>query len=330
MEAEVGLCIRSIDLTPSEIHKIARMADEIGLESFWMTEEMSRASPPVLALAASATSQIKLGTAIISIFARTPMNTAMTAATLQEISDNRFLLGLGVGGPDIVRKGHGIDSSSPVEKMSEYIELVRRFLAGERVSFQGRFYRVDNIRLWIKKPFPTLIYVASLNPRMLMLAGKLADGIILNMFDPKAYPYVESWVRRGLESSPNLDRIFKKYSFVLASASRNSECIAAMKKATAFYLSSRPYRTILKEAGHGGAVEDFLKTFEKDGREKAAETLGLELLEGVGMFCDENIGPKLDSYRAVGVIPLVYPQPRPGKEYEDIETILRAVSTYVA
>ncbi|MCS7136840.1 MAG: LLM class flavin-dependent oxidoreductase [Candidatus Caldarchaeum sp.] len=319
---EIGICLRSMDLSAMDAVKIARMAEEIGFRSFWMTEEMSRASPPVLALVASATSRIKIGTAILNIFARTPMNTAMTAAALQEISGNRLLLGLGVGGPDITTRGHGVDFSNPVEKMAEYIEIVRKFLAAERVSFQGRFYRVDGLRLWIKTSHPTPVYLASLNPRMLMLAGTVADGIILNMFDPRAAPYVEEWIKKGLAHSKNPSRSFTKYSFVLTAVSHEPECISAMKRAAAFYLSSKPYRTILKKAGYEELVEDFVKTIESEGRDKAAEKIGLDLLDNVGLFCDENVSDKLERYRRAGIVPLVYPQPRPGKEFQDIETIV--------
>lgn len=330
MNFEVGLCLRSGDLHSLDVAHIAVKAEEKGFSSFWMTEELSRASPPVLALAASATSRIKIGTAIISIFARTPMNTAMTAAALQEISRNRFLLGLGVGGPDIVRKGHGLDTVNAVEKTAEYIQIVKKFLDGERVVFHGVHYHVDNIRLWLKEPRPTRIFLASLNPKMLELAGNLADGIILNMFDPKAISYVEKWIKEGLEKSQNRSRLFSKYSFVLAAASKTADAVAAMKRAAAFYISSPAYRKILKEAGHELDVERFVEKLEKEGREKAAEVISLELLEGVGVFADDNMEAKLGQYRRVGVVPLVYPQPRPGKEKEDILTIIEAVAKIVA
>ncbi|MEM1947894.1 MAG: LLM class flavin-dependent oxidoreductase [Candidatus Caldarchaeum sp.] len=330
MRFEVGLCLRSGDLHPLDAVEIAVKAEAMGFSSFWMTEELSRASPPVLALAAAATSRIKIGTAIISIFARTPMNTAMTAATLQEISRNRFLLGLGVGGPDIVRKGHGLDMGNAVEKTAEYIQIVKKFLEGERVVFHGAHYHVDNIRIWIKNPLPTEIYLASLNPKMLTLAGKLADGIILNMFDPKASSYVKKWINKGLEESQNPSKPFSKYSFVLAAASKSPAAVAAMKRAAAFYMSSPAYRKILKKAGHELTVERFVETLEKEGREKAAQIIDLDLLEGVGFFADENIEEKLSQYRKAGIIPLVYPQPRIGNEKGDIVTIINTVAKNVA
>lgn len=329
MKFEVGLCLRSVDLTPFEVVNVARRAEEIGFQSLWMTEEMSRASPPLLALAASATSRIKVGTAILNIFARTPMNTAMTSATLQEISGNRFLLGLGVGGPDITRKGHGVDFSNPTSKMEEYVEIVRKFLTGERVVFHGRFYNVDNVRLWLKTAFHTQIYLGSLNPKMLTLAGKIADGIILNMFDPAAAFYVDKFVEEGLKKSSDPAKSFTKYSFVLTAASRSSDSVAAMKKAAGFYMSSPPYRKLLIQAGHGAAVQTFLKTMETHGRDKAAQTIEEGLLEKVGLFCDEDLNMQLNRFTRAGIEPLIYPQPRPGKEKEDIDSILTAFAKYL-
>ncbi|GBC72207.1 Putative coenzyme F420-dependent oxidoreductase [archaeon HR03] len=321
---ELGLCIRSVDLTPQQFIEVAKRAEELGYSSLWMTEEMSRASPITLAAAALHTKRIKLGAAILNIFARTPMATAMEAATLQELSQNRFILGLGVGGPDISRKGHGADISNPVQKMSEYIEIVRKFLTGERLNYAGRHYRVDGVRLWIKQPRPTEIYLAALNPQMLTLAGAKADGLILNLFDPRAAEYVHKAINKGLKNSHDQNRPFKKFSFVLAAASSEPEYFSALKRSVAFYLSSPAYRRIMREAGHGEAVERFATVLETRGREAAVETIDDDVVESVSVICDRDVSDQLERYRKAGVTPLIYPQPRPGNEYQDILSILAA------
>ncbi len=324
---ELGLCIRSVDLTSQQFIEVAKRAEELGYSSLWMTEEMARASPVTLAAAAIHTERIKLGAAILNIFARTPMATAMEAATLQELSQNRFILGLGVGGPDISRKGHGADISNPVQKMSEYIEIVRRFLTGERFQYSGRHYRVDGVRLWMKQPRPTEIYLAALNPQMLTLAGEKADGLILNLFDPRAANYVNKAIDKGLEKSHDPSRAFKKLSFVLAAASSEPECFNALKRSVAFYLSSPAYRRIMREAGHGEAVERFTAVLDTRGRDAAVETLDNDVVESVSVFCDRDVCEQLKRYRKAGITPLIYPQPRPGKEYQDILSILAAAKS---
>ncbi|MEM0349273.1 MAG: LLM class flavin-dependent oxidoreductase [Candidatus Caldarchaeum sp.] len=323
-DEELGLCIRSVDLTPQQFIEVAKRAEELGYSSLWMTEEMARASPIMLTAAALHTRRIKLGTAILNIFARTPMSTAMEAATLQELSQDRFILGLGVGGPDITRRGHGADISNPVQKMSEYIEIVRKFLTGERLQYSGRHYRVDGVRLWLKNPRPTQIYVAALNPGMLTLAGEKADGIILNLFDPRAADYVNKSINKGLKNSHDPNRPFKKTSFVLAAASRKQDSLAALKRSVAFYLSSPAYRRIMREAGHRDAVERFAAALETRGRDAAFESLDEDVVESVSIFCDGDIGEQLKRYRQAEVTPIIYPQPRPGNEYQDIMAIASA------
>ncbi|MEM1945520.1 MAG: LLM class flavin-dependent oxidoreductase [Candidatus Caldarchaeum sp.] len=322
----IGLCVRSVDVTARQASIVAQKAESLGFESFWVTEEMSRSSPPMIALAAYSTERIKLGTAIVSIYSRTPMATAMMAATLQELSDNRFILGLGSGGPEITRRGHGLDPAKPTERMEEYIKLVRSFLSGDRVALKGLFYKVDDVRLWVKVQQPPPVFLAALNPRMLTLAGMMADGVILNLFDPNAAGYVSRWLDEGLRRAGRTSQAVKRYSFVLAAASSSQDSVTALKKSIAFYVLAPTYQRILAEAGHGHVVERVLRSFENGGRDAAAESIPNELVEGVAILCDTPISQKLEEYRRVGVTPLIYPQPRRGKELTDILNIMEQVA----
>jgi 5,10-methylenetetrahydromethanopterin reductase len=326
MTFEVGLCLRSFDVGPREAALTASLAEKLGFTSFWMTEEMGRGSPPALSMSAAETSRLTLGTAIISIYSRTPMTTAMEAITLQEASGNRFILGLGVGGAGITARGHGAPTSGAVERMEEYIAVVRGFLTGQRVNYKGRYYNVSDIRLWARPPSPPPIYLAALNPKMLELAGRVADGLLLNMFDPKCAGYVEKHLRKGFEKAGRTPSEYKKYSFVLAAASDETDALDALRKSVCFYLLAPGYRRLVAEAGFGDVVETVGDAYSSKGLDFAAKTIPDELLDRVAVICKDSVTDRLREYADVGVTPLIYPQPRRGAELKDIVSILQAVS----
>jgi len=321
-----GVCLRAVDVSTRDVQVLAHKAERLGFDSFWVTEEMSRSSPPLLALAALATEKIKIGTAIISIYSRTPMTIAMTAATLTELAGPRFILGLGSGGIEITKRGHGVPPEKPVKRMEEYVKIIRDFLGGQKVNHQGEFFHVSDVRLWITPSHIPPLYLAALNPKMIELAGAVADGIILNVFDPKASSYVDELLRKGLAKSGRHVSSVKKCSFVLAAADSSRDSVETLKKSIVFYISAPSYRRIVREAGYGDVVDEVVDTLTKHGREKAVARVPDELVEGVALTCDQNIVESLERYVKAGVEPLIYPQPKKNNELKDIVKIMEAVS----
>ncbi|PKB70444.1 MAG: hypothetical protein BZY87_10510 [SAR202 cluster bacterium Io17-Chloro-G6] len=169
------------ELNTADIQSLALLAEELGYGEVWMTEGVGRDSLTQLTAIASATSRIGLGTGILPMFSRTPLITAMSAAGLSAVSDGRFILGLGVGNRPAVEDGHGVAYSQPMEHLRDMIQIVRRLLQGEDVSRQGKAIAVSNASLGDAAPRSKVpIYIAALGPRMLQLAGEMADGVLLS------------------------------------------------------------------------------------------------------------------------------------------------------
>ena len=130
---------------------------------------------------ACATSQINVGPGILPIFGRTPLMTAMSAAGLASVSGGRFILGLGVGNRQAVESGHGVPYQRPLGRLRETISIVRRLLRGDEVEHRGRLFGMSGASLGSVLPeTPVPIYIAALGPRMLELAGEMADGVLLS------------------------------------------------------------------------------------------------------------------------------------------------------
>ncbi len=163
---------------------LAREADRLGYSVLWVAEAYGSDAPTVLGWLAGQTERIELGSAVMQIPARTPAATAMTAATLDALSQGRFRLGLGVSGPQVSEGWHGVPFAEPLVRTREYVAVVRLALARSAVSYDGDYVRLPlpggpgkALRLTIRPVRERLpVYLAALGPKNLELTGELADG----------------------------------------------------------------------------------------------------------------------------------------------------------
>ncbi len=199
---ELGLAIGSAQRSGAETATLAQHAESLGYDSIWTSEAWGSDAFTPLAYMAAATSTIKLGTAVAQISARTPAATAMTALTLNDLSDQRLLLGLGVSGPQVVEGWHGVPFGRPLAKTRDYLAIVRLMMAGEeRVEFQGPAYQVPfrgEGSTGLGKPLRTTfrvtraipILLAAIGPRNVALAIEEADGLLPYLWSPTRWQRV--------------------------------------------------------------------------------------------------------------------------------------------
>lgn len=173
--------------------ELAREADRLGYAVAWAAEAYGSDAVTVLTWVAAQTEQIDVGSAVFQIPGRTPANTAMTAATLDALSGGRFRLGLGVSGPQVSEGWHGVRFAKPLARTREYISIVNKALARERLSFGGEFFTLPlpdgpgkALTLTVhpvREHIPT--YLAAIGPKNLELAGELFDGWLAIFFSPE-------------------------------------------------------------------------------------------------------------------------------------------------
>jgi len=164
-------------------------AEERGFRAAWFPEiTFGDAFGPATAVATKS-SRIGLGTGVVGIWSRSAVTMALQAATLNELSDGRLLLGVGLQARGYVEGWHGQRYERPVRAMREYVTILRRVLSGENVTFEGEIFSVHGFQLMMQPPErPARIYMAAIGPQMTRLAGELADGII-------GYCYSAEYVR---------------------------------------------------------------------------------------------------------------------------------------
>ncbi|MGV0993092.1 MAG: LLM class flavin-dependent oxidoreductase [Mycobacterium sp.] len=185
--------------------EFAVAAEKLGVDSVWIPEVWGYDALTGLAYLAAKTTTLKLGTFVVQLGSRSPAMLATSALSLQELSDGRFLLGVGTSGPRVMEGWHGVRFRKPVETTRETIEIVRIVSRGERLEHPGEIYPLplpDSSGAALKpmvRPRHVPIYVAAMGPRNLRLTGELADGWLGNAFIPEAAEVFLGPLREGAE-----------------------------------------------------------------------------------------------------------------------------------
>lgn len=185
-----------------------REAERMGVDILWSAEAWGMDGVTSLAYLAAVTDRVQLGTGILQISARTPVMTAMTALSMAAISDDRFILGLGVSGPQVVEGLHGVPFDRPLSRLSETVDIIRQAFAGERISYDGRHHQLplpdgQGKALRLAQPAnPDIpIWLATLGPASLRYTGEAADGWVGTCFVPSGADATLGHVTRAAEAA---------------------------------------------------------------------------------------------------------------------------------
>ncbi|RME57408.1 MAG: LLM class flavin-dependent oxidoreductase, partial [Caldilineae bacterium] len=198
------------DLPVQDYVRLAQAAEAAGFHQLWISNDLFlRSNLPIITAALQATSRLHVGAGILNPYTIHPAEMAMLAGTLDELSSNRFLLGVAAGAEEFLT-WVGLEQDRPLTAMRETIQAVRRLLRGERASLAGRFLHWnEQAYLRFQPPRVTPIYLGAMGPRMLQLAGELADGALPLLFPPEHYfavrPLLDAGVAQRAASLPDLD-----------------------------------------------------------------------------------------------------------------------------
>jgi F420-dependent oxidoreductase-like protein len=208
---KLGLNIGYSGASIGDVLPLVEHADRLGVDSVWAAEAYGSDAVTVLAYVAARTERIKVGSAILQIPARTPANTAMTAMTLDALSGGRFLLGLGMSGPQVVEGWHGIAYGKPLGRTREFIEIVRKAIARDApLEHDGEHYEIPYRgadATGLGKPLKSIlhplrdripIYLAAIGPRNVELTAEIADGWLPFLYSPEREGVYAEQLEAGL------------------------------------------------------------------------------------------------------------------------------------
>jgi len=291
-------------------------ADKMGVDYVWSAEAWGMDAIVPLAYVAARTSNIKLGTGIMQVSSRVPSMIAMTAQSLATVSNDRFVLGLGVSGPQVVEGLHGAAFAHPMGRLRECVEIIQKGLSGERLSYEGKHYLLPRpggegkpIKL-SQPPRPNLpIYLATLGPKSMEMTGELANGWLGTSFIPEHADVFLEPLKRGLQKS---GRTLADMDIQVGGSFEISDNVEAMidarRPAMAFTLGGMGsaqtnfYNDAFKRAGYEDAaveVQDLWVNGKKDQAIKAVPdemVLKTSLIGTEAMVCE-----RLRAYRDAGV-----------------------------
>ena len=231
---------------------LVQEADRLGYYAVWAAESYGSDAVTPLAWLGALTQNIHLGTAIMQMPGRTPANTAMTAMTLDQLSDGRMLLGLGLSGPQVVEGWHGQPYGKPLGKTREYVEIVRTILHREQpLVHEGQHYRVPYAgpdATGLGKPLKSIlhgrpdmpIYLAAIGPKNVTLAAEVADGWLPIFFSPEHYdsvykPHVEAGFARA-GNGKNVDQFDIAVTVPVVVGEDLTACFNQVKPFLALYI----------------------------------------------------------------------------------------------
>lgn len=298
--------------TASEIVDCVRLAESLGYESAWVAEGHGGDQFAVLSGCAAATSSIGLGTAITSVYVRSIPTIAMAAATVDELSGGRFILGLGSSHKVQVEPEHGVPYGKPLARIRDSVEIVRTLLREGEVRHDGETVRIENFDLWFTPRRPELpIYVAAVFPKMTALCGEIADGVILTRSTLETGKQAREQLAEGAaRSERDADKIVVASLLPTSVADTREAALDRMRPGLAFYAGFFPrYNRLIAAHGFPDEAAAIAEAWSRNDRAAAERAVSDALIDatsvaGTPAQCRE----RLDAYRDSGIdLPIIGP-----------------------
>ena len=305
--------------------ELVTRAEELGYESVWTAEGQGKTAFGKLERWATVTSEIRLATGIVNIFARTPASTAQSIATLDAHADGRAILGLGVAHPGVIEAFHGVKFERPLSRLDEYVELVRRYLRGDTSSYEGEYYTPTRTHFWdafepVREEIP--MYNAALGPGNVRLTGARFDGWLPNLYPIDRFRDALGWLETGADRTGRSVDDIDVAMYVLVAIDEDPD--VAREKARehiAYYLRDIPgyYGRVAAMAGFEDEVE---RAEQAASTADAAAALSDEFVDLVAVTgISDDIETGLQELRDVGVeLPIV--RAPIGAETHEVERML--------
>lgn len=311
--ARIGFAL-SRGLPPADIIECVKLAEELGYESAWVAEGHGGDQFAILSACAVVTKRILLGTSISSVFVRSMPTIAMAAATVDHISQQRFILGLGSSHRVQVEPEHGIPYSKPIQRVRESVEIVRTLLRDGVVSYKGSTVSIERFDLWftpIRREIP--IYLAALFPKMLQVCGEIAQGTILTWSTLKAGQRAAENIAIGAQRVGRRPEEVDIASLLPCYVTNDRrKAFDAMRPAVAFYGGFFPrYNRLMAESGFPEAAHAIKRAWDQDGQEAAAKVVPDELIEAIAVAgTPAECQKRVEAYRHSGInLPIISPRP---------------------
>jgi F420-dependent oxidoreductase-like protein len=317
MKLGVNLGYWGLGMGPQEQLHVVQEAERLGYDSVWAAEAYGSDAATVLAWLAAGTSRVKLGSAIFQMPGRTPALTAMTAATIDELSGGRMVLGIGSSGPQVAEGWHGQPFARQLQRTREYVAVVRKALNRERLEFHGETIELPipggpgkALKLMITPVQERIpIYLAAIGPKNTALAGEIADGWIPTFFSPEHVAEFRALLEEGAARSGRSLDGFDIAPTVQAYVSDDRELARnLMRPVLALYIGgmgSRKqnfYNNLVRRYGFEQAAAEIQDLYLEGKKEEAGAAIPAELIDTVSLCGPRDVvAERITAFREAGV-----------------------------
>ena len=315
-----GLSLDLPGLSLAEAAPVIRAAEDAGYTDGWPGEVAGHDGFTPVALAATATERMRLGTGVVNVFTRGPSVLAQHAASMQQMSGGRFVLGIGSSSNVIVERWNGIPFERPRTRVRETVAFLRAALAGERAG-EGGF----KLELPPEQPVP--IVIAALRERMLQTAGELGDGAFVNFLPLASIDKVLAEIRKGEREAGKEEGSTEVLCRFFCLQGDPEQTMGLARWMFCAYVTVPVYEQFFRWLGYGDAIDSMVEAWHGGDRSKALELAPVDLIEDIFVLGEPDTQrERLEAFQEAGIttpVLLTVPGGGPGermgaKKYVDM------------
>jgi len=284
-------------LSIDQVLQCSEIISKTKTDAIWIPETWGMENFSILGAVSARTNLQKIGSSIINIYSRSPTNIAMGAATVDSLSNGRLVLGLGTSSIPIVESYHGYKFEKPLQRMKEYLDIIRLTLSGKQINYDGEIFKLNNFTLLIKPPRKEIpIYIAAINKKMIDLAWKVGDGVIFYL-----RPLHE--MKETISKMQSRKKIDVTCQLITCVSKDSEKAIQRAKKTIAFYISvGEIYRNFLEKNGYKSETSNIYDEFKKSGFKQNHELVTDSMLHSIAISgTEEECKTKLNDFIDIGI-----------------------------
>lgn len=289
-------------LSIDEVINCAKSISSTQAEMLWIPETWGMENYSMLSTVAQNTVNQKIGSSIINIYSRSPSTIAMGAATVDTLSKGRLILGLGTSSLPIVETFHGYKFERPIQRMKEYVEIIRLVLSGKQVNYNGEIFNLKNFSLLIKPYRNNIpIYLAAINQKMVELTWHIANGVIF-------YLRPKTELKETISKMQKKKKIDVTCQLITCISNDSEKAIQRAKKTLSFYIAvGKVYREFLEKTGFENETKNIFDEYKNSGLKSIHELVPDSMLRSLCIAGTPEDGKKqLEEFRETGIeLPII-------------------------
>ena len=289
-------------LSVNQVLKCSEIISKTNVDTIWIPETWGMENFSMLTAVSNKTTTQKIGSSIINIYSRSPALIAMGATTVDTLSNERLILGLGTSSLPVVETFHGYKFEKPVQRMKEYVEIIRLILSGKQVNYTGKIFDLKNFTLLLKPKRESIpIYLAAVNQKMVDLTWNIGDGVIFYL-----RPLNE--MKETITKMQSKKKINVTCQIITSIAEDSDIAINRAKKTLAFYVSvGKIYREFLANNGFKKETSNIFDEFKKSGLKSIYELVSDSMLQSLCIAGNpDECKKQLQNFRETGIdLPII-------------------------